>query len=147
MGSKRSQDLEVPLSGRGLRSRLQGLSVMSPAARRAGLRLRTRGARQARQEPSHLHPYAARHTATWEKDCSQRTSLERIFSRFDQGCRFERHYIRGKVKMETRVSIAMAIMMALAHNRADCRHQMRSLVKTWRSPKAAWPAPEKDRRP
>ena len=78
-----------------------------------------------------------RHTVTWQKGYNQCTSLERIFSRFDQGYRFERHYIRGKVKMQTRVSIAMAIMMAMAHYRAERKHQMRSLVKTWYLPKAA----------
>ena len=41
--------------------------------------------------------------------------------------------------MQTRVSIAMSIMMALAHYRADRKHQMRSLVETWHPPKAAQP--------
>ena len=80
-----------------------------------------------------------RHTVTRQNGYNQRTSLERIFSRLDQGYRFERHYIRGKMKIQTRVNIGMAIMMALvlAHYRADRKHQMCSLVKTWHLPKSA----------
>ena len=78
-----------------------------------------------------------RHTATWQKGYDLRSSLERIFSRLDQGYRFERHYIREQVIMKTRVSVAMAVMMALAHYRAERKYQMRSLVKIWRPPKAA----------
>ena len=49
--------------------------------------------------------------------------------------------------MQTRVSIAMAVMMALAlaHCRADRKHQIRSLVKTWHLPKAAWHPPDRKR--
>ena len=77
------------------------------------------------------------HTVIWQKGCNQHTSLERIFFRFDQGSRFERHYIRGKMKMQTQVSIAMDVMMALALYWAERKHQTRLLVETWRPPKVA----------
>ena len=51
-----------------------------------------------------------RNTATWYKGYNPCTSLERLDSLFDQGCRFERHYIRSQVKMKIRVCIAMAII-------------------------------------
>ena len=56
--------------------------------------------------------------------------MERIFSRFAQSYRFERHYIRGYVKMETRAALAVAVMMAMAlgHVRNGRQQQMHSLV-------------------
>ena len=36
-------------------------------------------------------------------------------------------------------------MMAMAHYRADRKHQVRSLVKTWHLPKAAYPPPDRKR--
>ena len=111
---------------------------MSPAARRTGSDY-GRTARVKLDKDRRIFTPTPHHTVTWQKGYNQRISLERNFSRFDQGCRFERHYIRGKMKMQPRVNIAVAIMMALAlaHYRADCKHQMRSLVKTWQLPKAA----------
>ena len=52
--------------------------------------------------------------------------MERIYSRLDNGFRFERHTIRGKAKMTARVGLAMAVMMALAlgHLRAGRKQQM-----------------------
>ena len=49
----------------------------------------------------------------------------------DQSFGFEHHYIRGKAKMQVRVGLAMAIMMALAlgHVQEGRPEQMRSLVK------------------
>ena len=43
-----------------------------------------------------------------------RSSLERIFSSFDQGDRFEHHYIRGHSKMKALAVLAAAVMMAMA---------------------------------
>ena len=49
----------------------------------------------------------------------------------DQSFGFEHHYIRGKAKMQVRVGLAMAIMMALAlgHVQEGRPEQMRSLVQ------------------
>ncbi len=57
--------------------------------------------------------------------------LERINSRLDNDFDFEKHYIRGQAKMQTRVGLATAVMMAMAlgHVRAGRIEQMRSLVR------------------
>ena len=49
----------------------------------------------------------------------------------DNNFGFEKHYIRGKAKMETRMGLAVAVMMAMAlgHVKAGRQHQMRSLVQ------------------
>jgi hypothetical protein len=70
-------------------------------------------------------------TQGWDRTYNRRSSLERINSRIDNSFGFEKHYIRGKAKMQTRVGIAIAVMMAMAlgHVRAGRIKQMRSLVK------------------
>ena len=45
-----------------------------------------------------------------------RSAMERIFSRFAQGYRFERHYIRGHEKMKARATLTAAVMMAMARS-------------------------------
>ena len=67
---------------------------------------------------------------SWRREYNRRSAMERIYSRLDNGFRFERHTIRGKAKMTARVGLAMAVMMALAlgHLRAGRKQQMRSLV-------------------
>ncbi len=67
---------------------------------------------------------------SWRRGYNRRSAMERIYSRLDNGFRFERHTIRGKAKMTARVGLAMAVMMALAlgHLRAGRKQQMRSLV-------------------
>jgi hypothetical protein len=61
----------------------------------------------------------------------RRSSLERINNRINNSFGFEKHYIRGKAKMQTRVGLAIAVMMAMAlgHARAGRIGQMRSLVR------------------
>jgi hypothetical protein len=56
--------------------------------------------------------------------------LERINNRIDNSFRFEKHYIRGQAKKQSRVGLAIAVMMAMAlgHARAGRIDQMRSLV-------------------
>ena len=68
---------------------------------------------------------------SWRRGYNRRSALERINSRIDQSFGFEHHYIRGKAKMQVRVGLAMAIMMALAlgHVQEGRPEQMRSLVK------------------
>ena len=70
-------------------------------------------------------------TKSWKEAFNRRSALERINSRIDNSFGFEFHYIRGKAKMQTRVGLALAVMMAMAlgHVRAQRHDQMRSLVK------------------
>jgi len=68
----------------------------------------------------------------WEKYYDKRTSVERVNSRLDVSFGFERHYIRGKKKMEVRCGIALCVMLAMAVGRVKEKQQdkMRSLVKS-----------------
>jgi hypothetical protein len=68
---------------------------------------------------------------SWKRIYNRRSSLERINNRIDNSFGFEKHYIRGKAKMQTRVGLAIAVMMAMAlgHARAGRIGQMRSLVR------------------
>jgi hypothetical protein len=72
----------------------------------------------------------ARHTDKWEKAYDRRTSVERVNSRLDQVLGFEHHTIRGKAKMETRVTLALVVMLAMALGRIRIGQtdKMRSLV-------------------
>ena len=67
----------------------------------------------------------------WQRGYNRRSAMERINSRIDNDFCFEKHYIRGKAKMETRMGLAVAVMMAMAlgHVKAGRQHQMRSLVQ------------------
>jgi hypothetical protein len=73
----------------------------------------------------------ARHTHKWKKAYDRRTSVERVNSRLDCVLGFENHYIRGRKKMETRVTLALIVMlaMALGRIRANQAEMMRSLTK------------------
>ena len=72
----------------------------------------------------------ARPTAKWQKAYKRRTAVERVNSRLDQVLGFEDHFIRGRAKMEARVSLAFVVMlaMALGRIRADQAKWMRSLT-------------------
>lgn len=72
----------------------------------------------------------ARHTDKWEKAYDRRTSVERVNSRLDQVLGFEHHTIRGKAKMEMRVTLALVVMlaMALGRIRAGQSDRMRSMT-------------------
>ncbi len=68
---------------------------------------------------------------SWQRAYNRRSALERINNRIDNSFCFEKHYIRGKAKMQTRAGLAIAVMMAMAlgHVKAGRKEQMRSLVK------------------
>ena len=68
---------------------------------------------------------------SWNRAYARRSALERINSRLDGAYRFERHFVRGKAKMRTRVGLAVCVMMALALAAAEAGRldRMRSLVK------------------
>ena len=72
----------------------------------------------------------ARHTDKWKKAYNLRTSVERVNGRIDQVLGFEHHTIRGKAKMEMRVSLALVIMLAMALGRIRIGQsdKMRSLL-------------------
>ncbi|WP_365305477.1 hypothetical protein [uncultured Thiodictyon sp.] len=68
---------------------------------------------------------------SWHRGYHRRSALERINNRIDNSFGFERHFIRGLAKMQTRVSLALAVMMAMALGHANDGRpgQMRSLVQ------------------
>ena len=68
---------------------------------------------------------------SWNRAYARRSALERINSRLDGAYRFERHFVRGKAKMKTRVGLAVCVMMALALGAAEAGRldRMRSLVE------------------
>lgn len=65
---------------------------------------------------------------SWQRGYNRRSALERINNRIDNSFGFESHFIRGKSKMQTRVGLALAVMMAMAlgHVEAGRHEQMRS---------------------
>ena len=67
---------------------------------------------------------------SWRRGYSRRSALERINGRLDNDFGFERHFIRGRVRMKARVGLALAVMMALALGSvaAGRPERMRSLV-------------------
>lgn len=72
----------------------------------------------------------ARPADKWQKAYNLRTSVERVNGRIDQVLGFEHHNIRGKAKMEMRVTLALVVMlaMALGRIRAGQSDMMRSLL-------------------
>ena len=73
----------------------------------------------------------ARSSYAWTRGYKERTVVERVNSRLDGSFQFERHYIRGKKKMQLRVGLALMVMLALAvgHLRAGEKEKIRSLVQ------------------
>jgi len=72
----------------------------------------------------------ARPSCGWRKAYDRRTAVERVSSRLDRVLGFEEHFIRGQAKMETRVTLALVVMlaMALGRIRANQAELMRSLT-------------------
>ena len=73
----------------------------------------------------------ARSSYAWSRGYRRRSAVERVNSRLDGSFQFERHYIRGKKKMQLRVGLALVVMLALAvgHLRAGEKEKIRSLVQ------------------
>jgi hypothetical protein len=73
----------------------------------------------------------ARSSYAWSSAYKKRTAVERVNSRIDGSFQFERHYIRGKQKMQLRMGLALMVMLALAlgHLRAGEKEKIRSLVQ------------------
>lgn len=72
-----------------------------------------------------------RSTENWKRLYRMRTAVERVNSRLDVSYGFERHFIKGLVKMTLRVSLAMLVMLAMAvgHVKAGQQEKMRSLIQ------------------
>lgn len=72
----------------------------------------------------------ARPTDKWKKAYARRSSVERVNSRIDQVLGFEHHNIRGSAKMKMRVTLALAVLlaMALGRIRSGQSDKMRSLT-------------------
>jgi hypothetical protein len=68
---------------------------------------------------------------SWQRGYHRRSALERINNRIDHSFGFENHFIRGQVKRQVRVGLALAVRMAMAlgHVKAGRLEQMRSLVR------------------
>jgi len=72
----------------------------------------------------------ARPTPKWKKAYNRRTSVERVNSRIDRVLGFEEHFIRGQAKMETRVTLGLMVLLAMALGRIRANQQelMRSMM-------------------
>ena len=68
---------------------------------------------------------------SWKRGYNRRSAVERINARLDRVYGFEVHFIRGIEKMRARVSLAFAVMMAMALASIEAGHgeRMRSLVE------------------
>jgi hypothetical protein len=73
----------------------------------------------------------ARSSYKWTRIYKKRTAVERVNSRLDVSFGFERHFIRGRKKMEVRMGLALVVMLAMAVGwiEAGEREKMRSLVQ------------------
>ncbi len=73
----------------------------------------------------------ARSSYAWARGYRRRSAVERVNSRLDGSFQLERHYIRGKKKMQLRIGLALVVMLALAvgHIQAGEKEKMRSLVQ------------------
>ena len=70
-----------------------------------------------------------RSSPTWARRYAERSALERINARLDDGFRFERHAVRGKDRMAAKVGLALAVMMALALGSVKANAHGRSLIR------------------
>jgi hypothetical protein len=73
----------------------------------------------------------ARSSYAWERTYKKRTAVERVNSRLDVSYGFERHFIRGLVKMRVRCGLALVVMLATALGRVKEKQAdlARSLVR------------------
>jgi len=73
----------------------------------------------------------ARSSYAWQRTYKKRTAVERVNSRLDVSYGFERHFIRGLVKMRVRCGLALVVMLATALGRVKEKRSdlARSLVR------------------
>lgn len=72
------------------------------------------GTRIVLDEDRRIFTPLARSSYKWEREYRHRTAVERVNSRIDVSFGFENHYIRGLKKMQTRVGLALCVMLAMA---------------------------------
>jgi len=51
---------------------------------------------------------------SWRRGYRRRAALERINRRIDHDFRLKRHFVRGRARMQTRIGLSIASMMAAA---------------------------------
>lgn len=73
----------------------------------------------------------ARSSYAWKRAYAKRTAVERVNGRLDVSFGFERHFIRGLVKMKVRMGLALVVMLSMALGRVKGKRNelMRSLVR------------------
>jgi hypothetical protein len=73
----------------------------------------------------------ARSSYAWKRTYAKRTAVERVNGRLDVSFGFERHFIRGLVKMKVRMGLALVVMLTMALGRVKEKRKalMRSLVR------------------
>lgn len=72
----------------------------------------------------------ARQTPKWKRGYARRSAVERVNSRIDRVLGFEQHTIRGQKKMTVRLTLALAVMLAMALGRVliGQKNKLRSLT-------------------
>ena len=73
------------------------------------------------EDPRIFSP-VARTTYKWPHLYKKRTAVERVNSRLDVSFGFERHFIRGQIKMRLRCGLALIVMLAMAAGRIKEKH-------------------------
>jgi len=95
-------------------------------------RCAVRGAVRIRlKEDRRVFTPAVRSSYKWRRLYAKRSAVERVNSRLDVSFGFERHFIRGLLKMQVCVGLALAVMLAMALGRVREKRAglMRSLVR------------------
>ena len=89
------------------------------------------GVRVSLDEDRRIFTPLARSSKGWQKAYNRRTAVERVNSRLDVSFGFERHFIRGKRKMQWRVDLALVVMLAMAVGRIKEKQadKLRSLIQ------------------
>lgn len=82
------------------------------------------------QQDRRIFPPTPNASPSWRCGYNRRSALERINNRIDHSLGFESYFIRGKAKMQVRIGLALAVIMAMALGpvKAGRTEQMRSLV-------------------
>ena len=89
------------------------------------------GVRIKMEEDRRVFTPLARSSYKWEREYDCRTAVERVNSRIGVSFGFGNHYIRGLKKMQTRVGLALCVMLAMAAGwiKEGKPGNIRSLVK------------------
>ena len=68
---------------------------------------------------------------TWARHHAERSALERVNARLDDGGRFKRHAVCGKDRIAAKVGLALTVAMALALGsvKANAHGRMRLFIR------------------